>query len=70
LVEIREHCTGELLGIVDCDVSRDTIAVDDILLEDLADCCEAYIREGLPLFPFHEVFNFHNGEGVVTLCGG
>jgi hypothetical protein len=35
MAEILEHCTVEILGVIDCDVSGDAVAADDILSEEL-----------------------------------
>jgi hypothetical protein len=43
---------------------------DDILLEEFSDYCEAYIGERLRFYPLCEVFDCHNGEGVVALRWG
>jgi hypothetical protein len=67
MVEILEHCTIEILGVIDCDVSRDAIVADDILSEEFFDCCIAYVCDGLHLNPFYEVLNCHDSEGIVVL---
>jgi hypothetical protein len=30
MAKVLEHCIVKIVGVTDCDVSRDTIAVDDI----------------------------------------
>jgi hypothetical protein len=34
MVEILEHCIVKILGVIDCDVSPNAKAADDILLEE------------------------------------
>jgi hypothetical protein len=62
LAEIFEHCTVEVLCVVDRDVARDAISVDDILPEKYSNWYGGYIRELLRLYPFREVFDCHDGE--------
>jgi hypothetical protein len=70
LAKIIEHFTVKVPCIVDCDVSRDTVAVDNILLEEFSNCCRAYIVERLCLYPLCDVFDCHDGEGVIALHWG
>jgi hypothetical protein len=48
----------------------DTVAVDDILLEEFTNYCGAYVGERLHFYLLREVFDYYNGEGVVTLRWG
>jgi hypothetical protein len=41
--EIQEHYAIKILGIVDCDVSGNAVATEDILAEELFDGCGAYV---------------------------
>jgi hypothetical protein len=70
LPKILEHFIVKVLCVVDCNVSGDTIAANDILPKEFFDCCKAYIGERLCLYPLCELFNYHNGEGVVVLHWG
>jgi hypothetical protein len=67
LVEILEHCTGEVLCIVHCDVSGNAVVIDDILSEELFDYCGAYICDGLRLDLLCEVLDCHHSKGVIAL---
>jgi hypothetical protein len=68
LVEILEHWTVKIFGIVNCDVSRDAIARDDILPKEVFDGCRAYVCNRFPFNPLCEIFDGHHREGVVALC--
>jgi hypothetical protein len=68
LAKILQHVIIEILGVVNCHVSRDAIVADDVLLEELFDGCGAYISDGLCLNPLREVFDCHNSEGIVAMC--
>jgi hypothetical protein len=70
MIEIFEHHTIKILGIVDYDVSGNVIAADDILPEELFDGCRAYVCDRFCLNPLHEVFDCHNSEGIIALCWG
>jgi hypothetical protein len=70
LTKILEHCTVKILCAVDRNLSGNTIVIDDILLEELFDCCGAYICERLCLDPLREVFDCNNDEGVIALRWG
>jgi hypothetical protein len=67
MAEVLEHVIIELIGVVDVDLSRDTVAGDDILPEEFMDSRKAYFCDGLPLDPFCEVLKCYNSEGVVAL---
>jgi hypothetical protein len=67
LTEILEHCIIEVLHVVDRNVTGNTVATDDILLEELFDCCDAHACDRLHLDSLREVLNCHHGEGVVAL---
>jgi hypothetical protein len=68
LTEILEHYTVEVLCVVDHNVTGNTVATDDILLEELFDCCRAYVYDRLCFNPLREVHDCHNNEGVIALC--
>jgi hypothetical protein len=68
LTEILEHFTIKVLGIADCDVSGDAIAIDGILPKELFDGYRAYVCDRFRLNPLCEVFDCHNGEVVIALC--
>jgi hypothetical protein len=69
LTKIFEHCVVKVFCIVDHDVAKGTIQADDVLLENFSYRHEGYIREGLHLYPFCEVFNNHDGDGVIAFHG-
>jgi hypothetical protein len=68
VIDILEHATIKILSIVDCDLLWNSIATDDVLLEEFLDGHDCYVGDGLHLDPLGEVFYFHYGEGVVSLC--
>jgi hypothetical protein len=70
LTKILKHCIVKVLCIVDCNVPGNTIAANDILPEELFDGCGAYVCDRLSLNPLYEVFDCHNGEGIIALCWG
>jgi hypothetical protein len=70
LTKILEHCAIKILCVVDCDLTGNTIATDDILPKELFDGCRAYICDRLRLNPLREVLDCHNDEGVIALCWG
>jgi hypothetical protein len=43
LIEILEQCTVKILSVVDRNASWNTIAINDIVPEELFDYCRAYI---------------------------
>jgi hypothetical protein len=70
LTKILEHCTVEVLCVVDYDVSGDAVMADDVLPKEFSDFCRGYIGERLCFDPLHEIFDRHYGEGVVALRWG
>jgi hypothetical protein len=68
MIEMLEHATVKIFGIVDCDLLWDSIATDDVLLEEFLNGCGGYVGDELRLNPLSEVFYYHYGEGVVSLC--
>jgi hypothetical protein len=65
--EILEHGTIEILGIINSDLLRYSVATDDVLPETLLNCGGGYIGYRLCFNPFGEVFNCNDGECVVFL---
>jgi hypothetical protein len=68
MIEILEHGTIKILGIVDSDLLRNSIMTDDVLLEKILDVDGGYICYWFRFNPFSEVLDCDNGEGVVSLC--
>jgi hypothetical protein len=68
VAETLEHVTIKVLGIVDYDLLRDAVTIDDVLLEEFFDSCGGYIGDRLHLNPFHEMLYCHNGKSVIALC--
>jgi hypothetical protein len=68
VTEILKHGTIEILGIVDGDLLRDSVATYDVLPEKFLDCGGGYISYRLRFNPFGEVLHCDNGEGVISLC--
>jgi hypothetical protein len=67
-MKVLEHCIVKVFCIIDCNVARDTITADDVLLEIFFDSCGAYVCDWLRLNPLCEVLYDHNNEGVISLC--
>jgi hypothetical protein len=67
MIEILEYIVVELFGVVDCDVSWNTVAANDVLSEKFLSGCGAYICNGLRLNPFCEILYYYDGKGVVAL---
>jgi hypothetical protein len=68
VTEILEHGTIEILGIVDGDLLRNSVATDDVLTEKFLDCGGGYIGHRFRFNPFGEVLHYDDGEGVISLC--
>jgi hypothetical protein len=68
VTEILEHGTIKVLGIVDGDLLRNSIATDDVLPETFLDCGGGYIGYKFRFNPFNEVLHYNDGEGVISLC--
>jgi hypothetical protein len=68
VIEILEHGTIEILGIIDGDLLWNSIVTDDVLLEEFLDGGGGYVGYTLCFNPFGEVFHCDNGESVVSLC--
>jgi hypothetical protein len=62
MTEIREH------GIVDGDLLRNSVMIDDVLPEKFLDGGRGYVCYWFCFNPFGEVLDCDNGEGVVSLC--
>jgi hypothetical protein len=67
VAEILEQGTIKVLGIVNGDLLRNSIATDDVLPEELLDGGKGCVHYRLHFNPFSEVFHYDNGEGVVSL---
>jgi hypothetical protein len=70
VTEILKHVRVKILGIVDCYLLWDSVSANDVLREEIFDCCRGYIGGGLRLDPFHEIFHRHYGKCVVALRWG
>jgi hypothetical protein len=68
MTEILEHSTIKILDIVNGDLLRNSIPIDDILLEKFLDDGRGYVCYRFRFNPFGEVLYYDNGEGVVSLC--
>jgi hypothetical protein len=67
MIEILEHGTIKILGIVDGYLLRDSVMTDDVLTEKILDGGGGYIGYWLRFNPFGEVLDCDYGEGVVSL---
>jgi hypothetical protein len=70
MAEILEHVTVDVLGIINCDLLWDAIMTDNVLLEEFFDSSRGYVGDRLRLNPFHEILNYHNGEGIIAMRWG
>jgi hypothetical protein len=68
VIEILEHYTIKVLGVIDCNLLRNPVTADDVLLEKFLDGCVAYISHGLRFNPLGKVLNRDDGEGVIASC--
>jgi hypothetical protein len=68
VTKILEHGTIKILGIVNSDLLRDSVATDDILPEKSLDRGGGYVGYRLRFNPFGEVFHYNDGESVIFLC--
>jgi hypothetical protein len=67
IVEILEHGTIKILGVIDCDLLWNSIAIDDVLPEELLDGGRGYVGNTLCFNPFGEVLHYDYSESVVSL---
>jgi hypothetical protein len=68
VTEILVHGTIEILVIVDGDLLRYFVAIDDVLLEKFLDAGGGYIGYMFCFNPFGEVLHCDDGKGVISLC--
>jgi hypothetical protein len=68
MTEILEHDTIEILDIVDGDLLRNSVTLDDVLSEKFLDGGGGYSCYWFHFNPFSEVLDCDNGESVVSLC--
>jgi hypothetical protein len=67
VIEILKHGTIEILGIIDGDLLRNSVATDDVLPEEFLDGGGGFgcrLRFNL----FSEVFHCDDGESVISFC--
>jgi hypothetical protein len=68
VTEILEHGTIKIFSIIDSDLLRNSIAIDDVLPDEYLDCGGGYIGYRFHFIPFGEVLHYDDGEGVISLC--
>jgi hypothetical protein len=68
VIEILQHGTIKILGIVDGDLLRNSVAIDDVLPEEFLDGGGGYVCYRLHFNPFSEVFHCDDGKSVISLC--
>jgi hypothetical protein len=68
MTKILVHGTIKILDIINDDLLRSSIMIDDVLLEKILDGGGGYICYWFCFNPFSEVLDYDNGEGVVSLC--
>jgi hypothetical protein len=68
VIEILQHGTIKILGIVDGDLLRNPVATDDVLPEEFLDGGGGYVCYRLHFNPFSEVFHCDDGKSVISPC--
>jgi hypothetical protein len=68
MIEILEHSTIEILGIVDGDLLRNSVTTDDVLPEKILDGGGGYVGYRLRFNPFGDVFHRDNDKSAISLC--
>jgi hypothetical protein len=70
VIEILEHAVVKVLGVVDFDLLRNSIATDNVLPKDFFDGHRGYVGDKLRLNPLREVFHCHDGAINCEGCAG
>jgi hypothetical protein len=68
MIEILDHGAIKVLGIVNGDLLRNSIATNDVLPEKFLNCGRGYIGYRFCFNPFGEVLHCDDGIGVISLC--
>jgi hypothetical protein len=68
VTEILEHATVKVLGVVDCDLLRKSIAANNVLPEKFMYGCRGHIGDRIHLDPLGEIFYRYYVESVIFLC--
>jgi hypothetical protein len=68
VTKIFKHCTIEILVVINGDLLRNSITIDDVLLEKFLDGGRGYVGYGLRFNPFGEILHYDNDECVIPLC--
>jgi hypothetical protein len=68
IIEILEHGTVEILGIVNGDLLRNSVPTNDVLAKKFLDSDRGYVGYWFRFNPFSEVLDCDDGEGIVSLC--
>jgi hypothetical protein len=68
VTEIHEHDTIDILRIVDGDLLRNFVVIDDVLPEESLDDGRGYVGYRVRFNPFSEVFHCNDGKTVISLC--
>jgi hypothetical protein len=68
MVEILEHGTLKILGVVDHDLLWNSIVTDDVLPEEFLNGGRGYVGDRLRFDPFDEVLHCYYSKSVVSLC--
>jgi hypothetical protein len=68
VIEILEHATVKVLGVVDCDLLRKSIAANNVLPEKFMYGCRGHIGDRIHLDPLDEIFYRYYVESVIFLC--
>jgi hypothetical protein len=67
MIEILEHGTIEILGVIDGYLLRNSVMTDDVLPEKILNSGGGYVGYRLHFNPFGKVLDHDNGKGVISL---
>jgi hypothetical protein len=68
MVEILEHSAIKILAIADRDLLWNSVATDDVLLEEFFNGGGCYVGNRLHFNPLGEVLHCNYSESIVSLC--
>jgi hypothetical protein len=68
MVEILEHGTVKIVGVVNRDLLWNSISTDDVLPKEFLNGGGGYVGDKLRFNQFGEVLHYDYSESVVSLC--
>jgi hypothetical protein len=68
MAKILEHSTIKILGVVNHDLLWNSIATNDVLLEEFLNGGGGYVGNRLRFNPLGEVLHCNYSKSVVSLC--